>query len=111
VYGSLLLQSGSFVFTRSGQARAGGPALEPVVRFMNRYRARPRRVADRMFISCGEFEPLITVNRAMLGVFEGTGMAVRYAEAPDGHSWEDWRDQLRAGLSWIFPGPVQVPGG
>ena len=111
VYGSLLLQSGSFVFTGSGQARDGGPSFEPVVRFMNRYRARPRRVADRMFISCGEFEPLITVNRAMLGVFEGTGMAVRYAEAPDGHSWEDWRDQLRAGLSWIFPGPEQVPGG
>jgi enterochelin esterase-like enzyme len=110
VYGSLLLQSGSFVFTAS-QDRDGGPSFEPVVRFMNRYRARPRRIADRMFISCGEFEPLITVNRAMLPVFESTGMAVRYLEAPDGHSWENWRDQLRAGLSWIFPGPEQVPGG
>jgi hypothetical protein len=32
-------------------------------------------------------------------------MTVRYVEARDGHSWEDWRDRLREGLSWIFPGP------
>ena len=41
----------------------------------------------------------------MAGVFEAAGMSVRYVETPDGHSWENWRDQLRAGLSWIFPGP------
>jgi enterochelin esterase-like enzyme len=41
----------------------------------------------------------------MVPVFEGAGMTVRYTEARDGHSWENWRDRLRAGLSWIFPGP------
>jgi enterochelin esterase-like enzyme len=105
VYGSLLVQSGSFVFTDIGNDHGGGPAFEPVVRFINRYRAAPRRVADRMFVSCGVYEPLITANRSMVPVFEGAGMAVRYVEARDGHSWEDWRDRLRAGLSWIFPGP------
>ena len=105
VYGSLLVQSGSFVFTDIGQDHGGGPPFEPVVRFMNRYRAAPRRVADRMFISCGVYEPLIVPNRSMVPVFEGAGMTVRYTEARDGHSWENWRDQLRAGLSWIFPGP------
>ena len=105
VYGSLLLQSGSFVFTDIGSNHGGGPTFEPVVRFMNRYRASPRRVADRLFVSCGVYEPLITVNRSMVPVFEGAGMAVRYVEARDGHSWENWRDRLRAGLSWIFPGP------
>jgi enterochelin esterase family protein len=46
-----------------------------VVRFVKRYRARPGRVADRLFISCGVYE-----------------------------DWESWRDLLRDGLSWIFPG-------
>jgi enterochelin esterase-like enzyme len=105
VYGSLLVQSGSFVFTDIGNNHGGGPAFEPVVKFINRYRAAPRRVADRMFVSCGVYEPLIIPNRSMVPVFEGAGMTVRYVEARDGHSWENWRDRLRAGLSWIFPGP------
>jgi enterochelin esterase-like enzyme len=104
VYGSLLLQSGSFVFTGLGDDR-GGPPSGPVVRFTDRYRARPRRVAGRLFVSCGVQEPLITANRAMVPVLRGAGMAVRYAETRDGHSWENWRDQLRAGLSWVLPGP------
>jgi enterochelin esterase family protein len=105
VYGSLLVQSGSFVFTDIGNDHGGGPPFEPVVRFMNRYRAAPRRVADRMFVSCGIYEPLIVPNRSMVPVFEAAGMTVRYTEARDGHSWENWRDRLRDGLSWIFPGP------
>jgi enterochelin esterase family protein len=105
VYGSLLVQSGSFVFTDIGNNHGGGPVFEPVVRFINRYRAAPRRVADRMFVSCGVYEPLIVPNRSMVPVFEGAGMTVRYVEARDGHGWENWRDRLQDGLSWIFPGP------
>lgn len=105
MFGSLLLQSGSFVFTDIGDDHGGGPAFDPVVKFMNRYRARPRRVTDRMFISCGVYEPLIVPNRSMVPVFESTGTTVRYVEARDGHSWENWRDRLRDGLSWTFPGP------
>ena len=104
-YGSLLLQSGSFVFTDIGNDHGGGPAFEPVVRFVNRYRAAPRRVADRVFVSCGVYEPLIIRNRSMVPTFEAAGMTVRYIEARDGHNWENWRDRLREGLSWIFPGP------
>jgi enterochelin esterase family protein len=104
-YGSLLLQSGSFVFTDIGNDHGGGPAFDPVVRFVNRYRANPRRVADRVFVSCGVYEPLIIRNRSMVPTFEAAGMAVRYVEARDGHSWENWRDRLQEGLSWIFPGP------
>jgi enterochelin esterase family protein len=105
VYGSLLLQSGSFVFTDIGTDHGGGPPFDPVVRFINRYRASPRRVADRAFVSCGVYEPLIVPNRSMVPVFEAAGMTVRYTEARDGHSWENWRDRLQEGLSWIFPGP------
>lgn len=104
-YGSLLLQSGSFVFTDIGFDHGGGPVFEPVVKFVNRYRAAPRRVADRIFMSVGIYEPLIVPNRSMVHTFEAAGMDVRYVEARDGHSWENWRDRLREALSWIYPGP------
>ena len=104
-YGSLLLQSGSFVFTDIGSDHGGGSVFDPVVRFTNRYRARPRAVADKVFVSCGVYEPLIVRNRSMVPVFSETGMRVRYIESRDGHSWENWRDRLRDGLSYVFPGP------
>jgi enterochelin esterase-like enzyme len=107
-YGSLALMSGSFVFTDIGTDHGGGPAFDPVVKFVNSYRARPRRVADRVFVSCGVYEPLIVRNRSMVPTFESAGMEVRYVEARDGHSWENWRDRLRDALSWIYPGPQKL---
>jgi enterochelin esterase family protein len=104
-YGSLVLMSGSFVFTDIASDHGGGPVFDPVVDFVNRYRARPRRVADRLFVSCGVYEPLIVPNRSMVRTFEATGMDVRYVEARDGHSWENWRDRLRDALSYVYPGP------
>ncbi len=109
VYGALALMSGSFVFTDVGAAdHGGGPVFDPVVQFVNRYRERPRRLADRLFVSCGVFEPLITPNRSMVPTFESTGMAVRFSETRDGHNWENWRDSLRDALSWIYPGPQKL---
>jgi enterochelin esterase family protein len=105
MFGSLLLQSASLVFTDIGLDHGGGPAFDPVVKFVNRYRAKPTRPVERIFMSCGIYEPLITPNRSMVPVFRGAGMTVKYVEARDGHNWEDWRDRLRDGLSWIFPGP------
>jgi len=107
-YGALLLLSGSFVFTDIGTDHGGGAVFDEVVKFVNRYRARPRRVADRVFVSCGVYEPLIVRNRSMVPTFESTGMTVRYVEARDGHSWENWRDRLRDALSWIYPGPQKL---
>jgi enterochelin esterase-like enzyme len=103
-FGALLLQSGSFVYTDIGVDHGGGPAFDPVVSFVNRYRARPVRVAERLFISCGVYEELIMRNRSMVPVFTEAGMEVRYVESRAGHNWESWRDHLRDGLSWIFPG-------
>jgi enterochelin esterase family protein len=40
----------------------------------------------------------------MVPFFREIGMDVRYVEAKDGHNWENWRDRLREGLSWLFPG-------
>ena len=103
-YGSPILMSGSFVFTDIGTDHGGGPVFDPVVKFVNRYRARPTRVADRVFMSAGIYEPLIVPNRSMVPTFESTGMTVRFVETRDGHSWENWRDTLRDALSWVYPG-------
>jgi enterochelin esterase family protein len=105
-YGSLVLMSGSFVFADAGTDHAGGHVFDPVVKFVNRYRERPRRVADRLFVSCGLYEPLIIANRSIVPIFEDAGMDVRYVEARDGHTWENWRDRLRDALTWVSPGPA-----
>ena len=107
-FGRLLLQSGSFAFSDLGDAgtREKGPTFEPVVGFMNRYRRSPRRVAERVFLSCGTYESLIYENRSFVPLLSATGMEVRWVEARDGHNWENWRDRLREGLSWLFPGPL-----
>jgi enterochelin esterase-like enzyme len=104
-YGSLLLQSGSFLFTDIGVEHGGGPVFDPVVKFVNRFRARPRRVVERLFVSCGIYEPLIVQNRSMLATFTEAEMDLHYVESRDGHNWESWRDRLRDGLTWIYPGP------
>ena len=102
---NLLLQSGSFAFTDIGELD-GGPAMDRVAEFVNEFREDPGRPAERLFVSCGTYEALIYYNRSMIPLLQSTGMAVRYVEARDGHNWENWRDRLREGLSWLFPGPL-----
>ncbi len=103
VFGRLLLQSGSFAFSDIGD-HTRGPAFDPVVKFMNALRADPGRPSDRVYLSCGMYETLIYENRSIVPLLQSTGMDLRYRWAPDGHNWENWRDRLREGLSWLFPG-------
>lgn len=104
-FGRLLLQSGSFAFTDIG-ANKRGPAFDPVVRFMNEFRQEPGKPSERVFVSCGTYESLIYENRSIVPILQKIGMEVKYVEARDGHNWENWRDRLREGLSWLFPGPL-----
>jgi enterochelin esterase family protein len=104
-YGRLLLQSGSFAFTDIGP-NARGPAFAPIVRFVNAFRDHPAKVSERVFVSCGKYESLIYENRSLVPLLQAAGMDVRYTESRDGHNWENWRDQLRGGLTWLFPGPI-----
>lgn len=104
-YGRLLLQSGSFAFTDIGHHQRG-PAFDPVVKFINAFRDQPGKPSERVFVSCGTYESLIYENRSMVPLLQSTGMDVRYVEARDGHNWINWRDRLREGLSWLFPGPL-----
>ena len=80
--------------------------LDPVVKFVNEFRRKPRRPAESVFVSCGVYESLIYENRSMVPLLSATGMVVRFVEARDGHNWENWRDRLREGLSWLMPGPL-----
>jgi enterochelin esterase family protein len=105
-FGRLLLESGSFAFTDIGKGRREGPVFERIVRFVNAFRDTPGRPADRMFVSCGVYESLIYENRSLYPLLQSTGAEVRYVEARDGHNWENWRDRLRDGLTWLFPGPL-----
>jgi enterochelin esterase-like enzyme len=107
-WGRLLLQSGSFAFTDIGHQNHRGPLFDPVVRFMNAFREAPAAISERVFISCGVYESLIYENRSLVPLLDETGMQVRFVEARDGHNWENWRDRTRAGLSWLFPGPLMM---
>lgn len=104
-FGSLLLQSGSFAFSDIGRHQRG-PVFDPVVRFMNAFRENPGRPADRIFMSCGMYESLIYENRSLVPQLQASGIEVRFEEARDAHNWENWRDRLRIGLSWLLPGPA-----
>ena len=104
-FGRLLLQSGSFAFTDIGESHRG-EAFDPVVEFMNRFRAEPGKPSERVFLSCGQYESLIYENRSLVPRLQETGMRVRWTESRDGHNWENWRDRLREGLSFLFPGPL-----
>ncbi len=104
-FGKLLLQSGSFAFTDIGE-HGRGPLFDPVVRFVNEFRESPGPREEQIFLSCGVYESLIHYNRAMLPLLAEAGADVRLIEAQDGHNWENWRDRLRDGLTWLFPGPL-----
>jgi enterochelin esterase family protein len=105
-FGRLLLQSGSFAFSDLGERHSRGPAFDPVVRFINSFREKPGRPTEKLYVSCGIFESLIYENRSLVPLLLASGLEVRYEEARDGHNWENWRDRLRVGLSWLFPGPL-----
>ncbi|MEZ4417773.1 MAG: alpha/beta hydrolase-fold protein [Gemmatimonadota bacterium] len=105
VFSRLLLQSGSFAFSDIGE-HDRGPVFDPIADFVNAYRADPQPVAEKVYMTCGIYESLIYENRSLVPVLQRSGMDVRWAEARDGHNWENWRDRLREGLSVLFPGPL-----
>jgi enterochelin esterase family protein len=101
----LLLQSGSFAFSDLGGHRRS-PVFDPVAKFMNALREDPGEMAGKVYMSCGMYESLIYENRSLLPRLQQQGMDVRFEEVRDAHNWENWRDRLQNGLSWLFPGPL-----
>jgi enterochelin esterase family protein len=107
-YGALLLESPSLRFTEATAPATFGEVFEPVVRFVNSVRARPKKVTKRIFQTFGAFEPLAVPDRAMVEVLERMCDELRVVEALDGHNWISWRDRLRDGLGWLFPGDARL---
>lgn len=107
VFGRLLLKSGSFMVTENS-FRDRDPLFERIFRVIAAFRENPGELASRIFVSCGLYEGLIDQNRALVLFLREHGSDVLFVEALDGHHWQNWRDQLRAGLAWVFPDP---PGG
>jgi enterochelin esterase-like enzyme len=101
----LLLQSGSFAFSDLGGHRRSA-VFDPVAKFMNAFREDPGEIAGKVYMSCGMYESLIYENRSLLPRLQTQGMDVRFEEVRDAHNWENWRDRLQNGLSWLFPGPL-----
>jgi enterochelin esterase family protein len=101
----LLLQSGSFAFSDLGRHRRTA-VFDPVARFMNAFREDTGELAGKIYMSCGMYESLIYENRSLVPRLQTQGLDVRFEEVRDAHNWENWRDRLRSGLSWLFPGPL-----
>ena len=104
-FGRLMLQSGSFAFTDVGEHERG-PLWDPIVAFVNGFRENPTKINSRIYQSCGTFESLIYYNRSLYPIFQKVSQGVHFTEAADGHNWINWRDRLREGLTWLFPGPL-----
>jgi enterochelin esterase family protein len=107
-YGGLLLESPSLRFTGESGAHSYGRVFEPVVRFVDKVRARPAIVAERIFLTYGVFEPLVEPDRAMIGVLRQMTERLQVVEGLDGHNWVNWRDRLLDGLGWLFPGEARL---
>ncbi len=110
-FARLVLHSGSFDSAGTDCAPRTQWMWEPVREFVSGFVAEPTSVADRIFMSCGVFESLICENRALRPILAGTDGDVVMVEAMDGHSWGCWRDNLGAGLAWVFADAAPGPGG
>ncbi len=101
--GGLALLSGSFV-TRLGGPTQRGPMFLPVIDFLARFRQDLRPPAPVVYQACGEYEGLAPDNRWFAEVLGETVEQLHYREAPDGHHWHHWRDQLGPALALTVPG-------
>ncbi len=104
-FDSMLVQSGSFAFTDIGE-HSRSPVFDPVVQFMNEFRKRPGQPVKQAYVSSGVYESLIYENRSLVPFLRKHNIKTKFEESYDGHNWENWRDRLRAGLTWLFPGSL-----
>jgi enterochelin esterase family protein len=101
-FGRLLLKSGSFMVTEDS-LHGRDPLFGEIAGVMADFLGNPGELAQRVFVSCGIYEGLIDQNRALVPFLRRQGADVLFVESRDGHHWQNWRDQLRVGLAWVFP--------
>ena len=62
------------------------------------YCDRPR---PRIFMSCGNQDPLAEPNRVLARRMRDTGLDVTYHEMDGGHDWDFWNAALPEALNWL----------
>ena len=55
----------------------------------------------RIYMSCGTEDDLMPPNRAFKKVLEDNGFDVTWHEAPGGHDWDFWNDEMQLVLDWL----------
>ena len=63
------------------------------------YCDRPR---PRIFMTCGNQDPLAEANRMLAGRMRDTGLDVTYDEMCGGHDWDFWNAALPKALDWLL---------
>lgn len=101
-FGGLVLLSGSFILDRE-LLRDRDPLFGRIADFVDALREDRRDLAERVFVSCGRYEGLTGQNRALARFLEQEGADVLLSEPHDAHHWQNWRDQMLAGLTWTLP--------
>lgn len=62
------------------------------------YCDRPR---PRVYVACGNRDPLVEANRVMADKIRGIGLDVTYRETDGSHDWDFWNRELPLALDWL----------
>lgn len=112
IFGLVFSQSGSFIHAdvRPRSPVDVDPELleddEPILHFVASFARFVPQNPARLYLSCGRFESLIFFNRSLLSVLQKHNYDFAFTEQFDGHNWTCWRNGLRDGFRFLFPGDV-----
>ena len=114
VFGAVVSFSGAFHLTHyeafDPKTRAFGEALfGPMAEAMKTDKnpeVLAKLLADkaqkpRIYMSCATEDDLMPANRAFRKVLEDNGFDVTWHEAPGGHDWDFWNDEMQRVLDWL----------
>ncbi|MGH8911776.1 MAG: alpha/beta hydrolase [Acidimicrobiia bacterium] len=95
-FSGLGLLSGSFANQVSEERPEA--VFGPVANLVGQIDVDRRLAGTRTYVSCGRYEGLIDLNRAIVPRLRSVDMAVHYDETWEGHQWASWRDRLGPAL-------------
>jgi len=107
VFAGLFLQSGSFFTADTDPQEQEFVHFGPVTAFVAtvlRSESWPTSVdgSPAVAMTCGYGEENVHNNRVMAARLRELGLAVQYAESPDGHNFTAWRDVLHPHLTGLL---------
>ena len=93
-FGSIISLSTAMVIDGFDQIISDGPRLAADLVYCD----RPR---PRVFMACGDQDPLASANRMLAERLRGTGLDVTYHELHGGHDWNLWNQALPQAMDWL----------